>query len=247
MDVGTKEKVRSLGNVNTRQTLVFVAVRAERPRMRPQLLRAGTGISRTIGGGRVMCVCSYVLLEDEAGQQGGGLLRRQVVEEAVEHHFRQQQLIGTGRSQAVRFCCFARTSRRVSSLFLGSGALRPPLPADFTGDPPFHLDDVGRTGEAEAPQDSLPALELVHLQDGARFLQLQLGRSNLSGDLHKRTNGGGGTVRTPRCFGHEIILNTTITFTAKEGEHLSANRCSSACFPVLNNGNSQLLTFTTRD
>lgn len=42
-------------------------------------------------------MCSYVLLEDEAGQQGGGLFHRQVVEEAVEHHLCQQQLVGTGK------------------------------------------------------------------------------------------------------------------------------------------------------
>lgn len=44
-----------------------------------------------------VCVCSYVLLEDETGQQGGGLFDRQIVEEAVENHLRQQQLISTGK------------------------------------------------------------------------------------------------------------------------------------------------------
>lgn len=44
-----------------------------------------------------MFVCSYVLLEDEAGQQGGGLFHRQVVEEAVEDHLRQQELIATAK------------------------------------------------------------------------------------------------------------------------------------------------------
>lgn len=43
----------------------------------------------------VVCVCSYVLLEHEAGQQGGGLFNCQVIEEAVEHHLRQQELITT--------------------------------------------------------------------------------------------------------------------------------------------------------
>lgn len=42
-----------------------------------------------------VCVWSYVLLEDEAGQQGGGLFNRQVIEEAVEHHLCQQELITT--------------------------------------------------------------------------------------------------------------------------------------------------------
>lgn len=62
-------------------------------------------------------------------------------------------------------------------------ALCASLPADFTGNPPFHLDDVGGTGEAEASQNSLPALQLVHLQDGPSFLQLSLGCSNVCGDL----------------------------------------------------------------
>ena len=41
-------------------------------------------------------ICSYILLEDEAGQQGGGLFDREIVEEAVENHLRQQQLVTTG-------------------------------------------------------------------------------------------------------------------------------------------------------
>lgn len=59
-------------------------------------------------------------------------------------------------------------------------------PADLTGHPPLHLDDVRRAGEAEAPQNSLPALELVHLQDGAGLLQLPLGCPDLGGDLNNR-------------------------------------------------------------
>lgn len=56
-------------------------------------------------------------------------------------------------------------------------------PADFTGHPAFHLDDIRGTGEAEASQHPLPALQLVHLQDGPSFLQLSLGRSNICCDL----------------------------------------------------------------
>ena len=44
-----------------------------------------------------VCFCSYVLLEDKAGQQGGGLFSRQVVEETVKHHICQQELISTGK------------------------------------------------------------------------------------------------------------------------------------------------------
>lgn len=68
---------------------------------------------------------------------------------------------------------------------------RPAVPADFTGDPPLHLNDIRRAGESEAPQNSLPALELVHLQDGPSFLQLPLGRSNICCNLkqkHMHTN-----------------------------------------------------------
>ncbi len=43
-----------------------------------------------------VCVCSYILLEDEAGQQGRGLFDRQIVEETVENHLRQQELVTTG-------------------------------------------------------------------------------------------------------------------------------------------------------
>lgn len=43
-----------------------------------------------------VCICSYILLEDEAGQQGGGLFRSQIVEEAVENHLRQHELVTTG-------------------------------------------------------------------------------------------------------------------------------------------------------
>lgn len=62
----------------------------------------------------------------------------------------------------------------------------PSLPANFTGDPPFHLDDIRRTGKTETSQDSLPALQLVHLQDGPSFLQLSLGRPNICRDLRHR-------------------------------------------------------------
>lgn len=44
-----------------------------------------------------VCNCSYVFLEDKAGQQGGGLFNRQIVEEAIEYHLRQQELIATGK------------------------------------------------------------------------------------------------------------------------------------------------------
>lgn len=47
-----------------------------------------------------VCVCSYVLLEDKAGQQGGGLFNRQIVEETVENHLRQQELVATGKINA---------------------------------------------------------------------------------------------------------------------------------------------------
>lgn len=60
------------------------------------------------------------------------------------------------------------------------------LPADFTGHPSFHLDDIGGAGESQAPQNSLPALQLVHLQDGLSFLQLPLGCSDICSDLERR-------------------------------------------------------------
>lgn len=58
------------------------------------------------------------------------------------------------------------------------------LPADFTGHPSFHLDDVGGAGESQTPQDSLPALQLVHLQDSLSLLQLPLGCPNICSDLN---------------------------------------------------------------
>lgn len=54
------------------------------------------------GWGGVLLLCSYVFLEDEAGQQGGGLLHRQVVEEAVENHLRQQELVAARDTDAGR-------------------------------------------------------------------------------------------------------------------------------------------------
>lgn len=50
-----------------------------------------------------LLLCSYVFLEDEAGQQGGGLLHRQVVEEAVENHLRQQELVAARDMDAGRY------------------------------------------------------------------------------------------------------------------------------------------------
>lgn len=60
---------------------------------------------------------------------------------------------------------------------------RSSLPADFTGDSSFHLDDIRRAGESKAPQNSLPALQLIHLQNGPSFLQLSLGRANIRSNL----------------------------------------------------------------
>lgn len=63
-------------------------------------------------------------------------------------------------------------------------------PADLTGHPPLHLDDIRGAGEAETPQHSLPALELVHLQDSSGLLQLSLGCPDLGGDLNNRQING---------------------------------------------------------
>lgn len=57
------------------------------------------------------------------------------------------------------------------------------LPADLTGHSALHLDDVRGRGEAEAPQDAFPALELVHLQHGASLLQLLLGPLDVGRNL----------------------------------------------------------------
>lgn len=62
------------------------------------------------------------------------------------------------------------------------------VPADFTGDPAFHFDDIRGAGEAESSENSLSALQLVHLQDGAGFLQLPFGGSNLGRNLSTHTN-----------------------------------------------------------
>lgn len=67
-----------------------------------------------------VCVCSYVLLEDETGQQGGGLFDRQIVEEAVENHLRQQQLISTGKihTQSELLIFFYLIKQDLTHLFL---------------------------------------------------------------------------------------------------------------------------------
>lgn len=137
----------------------------------------GGGVTRGF-----LLLCSYVFLEDEAGQQGGGLLHRQVVEEAVENHLRQQELVAAGDTDAGGY----RPIKRPLQLRRQDRAV--PLPADFTGHPSFHLDDVGGAGESQTPQDSLPALELVHLQDGLSLLQLPLGCPNICSDLNTQAN-----------------------------------------------------------
>lgn len=56
-------------------------------------------------------------------------------------------------------------------------------PADLTRDPPFDLDDIGGRGEPDASQNTLPTLQLVHLQHGAGSLQLPLCRLDISCNL----------------------------------------------------------------
>lgn len=65
----------------------------------------------------------------------------------------------------------------------------PTVPADLTGHTPLHLDDIRGAGEAEAPQDSLPALQLVHLQDRLGLLQLPLGCPDICSDLRRNHTG----------------------------------------------------------
>lgn len=73
-----------------RTGIVCLCGRSERPGF----------VWRVTGG--FLLLCSYVFLEDEAGQEGGGLLHRQVVEEAVENHLRQQELVATTDTDAGR-------------------------------------------------------------------------------------------------------------------------------------------------
>lgn len=74
-------------------------------------------------------------------------------------------------------------------------------PADFAGHASLHLDDVGGGGEPQAAEDALAALEFVHLQHGARPLQLPLCRLDVSRNLGRRGEKnrdviGGGGVQT---------------------------------------------------
>lgn len=109
------------------------------------------------------------------------------------------------------------------------------LPAYFTCDTSFHLDDIRGTGESEASQNSLPALQLVHLQDSPSFLQLSLGCSNICCDLkrkhanvksladtklgkrfqgfYKKIKMIKSSVITASCDVHELTLNTSLTVT----------------------------------
>ena len=77
----------------------------------------------------------------------------------------------------------SKVASSAMSLSPKSCVLRSSLPADFTSDAPFHLDDIRGTGEAESAQNPLAALQLVHLQDGPSFLQLLFGSSNICRDL----------------------------------------------------------------
>ena len=79
-------------------------------------------------------------------------------------------------------------------------------PADFTSDSAFHLDDVGGAGEAKASQNSLPALQLVHLQDGSGFLQLSLGGSNICPNL-KHTH----TKKQKQKRTHVLLYNAAFS------------------------------------
>lgn len=158
-----------------------------------------------------LLLCSYVFLEDEAGQQGGGLLHRQVVEEAVEDHLRQQELVAARDTDAGRHRLIKQplqTSERGCVV---------PLPADFTGHPSFHLDDIRGAGEAQPPQDSLPALELVHLQDGLSLLQLPLGCPNICSDLNtqakKSLQASAAGIRWSIPFIYQQIRRNLIYFT----------------------------------
>lgn len=73
-------------------------VRRWGPRMWPRAVKLCGELQGSSRGAKsryvwMWSVCSYVLLEDEAGQQRGGLFHRQVIEEPVENHLRQQQLV----------------------------------------------------------------------------------------------------------------------------------------------------------
>lgn len=72
-----------------------------------------------------MCLCSYVFLEDEAGQQGGGLLHRQVVEEAVENHLRQQELVAARDTHAGTLPTNKSPAASIKLYLLISQATRP--------------------------------------------------------------------------------------------------------------------------
>lgn len=91
------------------------------------------------------------------------MLHRQVVEEAVENHLCEQELVAAGDANVFTIIHHIHHPRMT-----GGGGSR--LPADFTGHPSFHLNNIRGAGEPQAPQNSLPALQLVHLQDGLSLL-----------------------------------------------------------------------------
>lgn len=105
-------------------------------------------------------------------------------------------------------------------------APRPSLPADFAGYPPFHLDDVGRTGEPEAPQNSLPAFQLVHLQDGPSFLQLPLGCPDICCNLkHTHTH-----TRTVTPCNLHLTLPWRCTFkVSRQDKSLKRTQRTASC------------------
>lgn len=70
------------------------------------------------------------------------------------------------------------------------GSPGPASPADLTGHAPLHLDDVRRSGKAQAPEHAFAALEFIHLQDRPCFLEFSLGRFDVYCDLrHQKCNG----------------------------------------------------------
>lgn len=115
---------------------------------------------------------------------------------------------GASHAEASHSCCCESRGYTSNLKFSGSFTFsslsqlcvcvpRPPLPANFTGDPPFHLNDVRGTGKAKSSKNSLSALQLVHLQDGSRFFEVSLGCSNICCDLK----------HTQLCYANFFIFN----------------------------------------
>lgn len=75
-------------------------------------------------------------------------------------------------------------ARTMKYIFTTMNSLyRSQLPADFTSNPSFHLNNIWRRGKPQSSQNTLAAFQFIHLQDSSGFLQFSLCYFNIHSNL----------------------------------------------------------------